>query len=211
MDTKEKDLKVKKERVCSAMTAILILVALTVVVHVGIIIGQYRYEQTQPPTHLLEKAQFETAKLQVAAISDPIPEPIAPNLRGDWPEGSDQFLGLKSEFTLSNPIVNNDLPARNPSKFSYVGSATVDCMYTISQEQIDCDKVAARLPVLLPDEVFKYYCVDGVCMEPGNCSYIVGTDPFWYDPKYRVDDVESLRKEYYPSMDSLCKSSPADL
>ena len=180
-----------------------------IILMIGLAIAEWRVQNVDK-AHVVVIAE-NLANPQIKQTSPPRPsqkatnDAISPDIRTDWPSGSDRFVHLQSNFTLDNPVVNDHLPTRNPSIYSYVGSATVDCMETISGEQIGCDTVAKKLPILLPDEVFKYYCRDGVCMEPGNCTYIVGADPFWYDPKYMVEDVEAVRMEYYPKMETLCK------
>lgn len=125
--------------------------------------------------------------------------------RTHWPLGSERFVGMKTNFTFENPVINHNLPKRNPSRYSYVNSDSIKCEFTVTHEKVSCDEVARRLPILLPDEVFVYYCEGGVCMEPGKCRLIVGADPFWYDPVFKVKDREAVRLRHYPAREVICK------
>jgi hypothetical protein len=156
---------------------------------------------TPPPT----VAQVDVLEHTVA-VPEIAPEPPKQplSLPSTWPSGSERFVGLKTSFSLHNPTVNHNLPKRTPSQYSYVGAAAVDCVITSTYTQISCEQVALNLPILLPDEVFTYYCTSGVCMETGKCEQIVGADPFWYDPKFKVEDVVGLQSEYYPPYDTVC-------
>lgn len=110
-----------------------------------------------------------------------------------------------TEVAVPQPVVEeahvqttDTFPA---TQFHYVSPATKNCVDQ-NGRGYNCGDIISKIPLLPKEAVATHWCENGVCMQKGDCSAIIGADPIFLNPeKYGVEDLSDYIDTNYRTHD----------